>query len=298
MTKRHIYHFIFVFIISFGDAFAQNDYVYWQPKIIDLSTSAHLETANISINRKTDYPINTQGTANIPLGKINEGDSIFISCMGYKTFIFQVQNKKDILNTIELTPVSYDLKEVEISKRKNKFKETIIGTKAFSISTVSLRYNSSYGFYINNNDRNSAYIKEVSIRMFDRYNGIDMPFKLRLYKKTPNEPFPKEELVEPMVVQNTKKKKWFSIDISHLAIKLPENGFFIVFEVLGKEYYNDKKVKVFGTLADELPSFGFTTFPKDINKENYSIIKLDDKKWFLNSKNTEYQFQAKIVEIQ
>ena len=174
-------------------------------------------------------------------------------------------------------------------------KEAIIGTKAFSVSAARLRYNSSFGFYINNNDKKLGYIKELIIGMSNRYKGIEMPFKLKLYKKTANELFPKEELMEPMVVQNTKKKKWFSIDISYLGIKLPEDGFFIVFEVLGKAYYNDKTVKVFGFVAEELPSLGCTTFPKSINKENYSIIKLDNKKWFLE-KNTEYQFQAKIIE--
>lgn len=268
----------------------------WHPKIIDFSTDTPLETANISINKKVDYPINSNGLANIPLNKINDGDSVFVSCMGYSTLSLLISNRNDLPLMLKLKPMSYSLTEVEISKTKNKFKEATIGTRAFSVSTVRLAYNSSYGFYVNNNDKKIGYIKELMINMSDRYKGIDMPFKLRLFKKTPNEPFPKEELMEPMVVQNTKKKKWFGINISHLGIKLPEDGFFIVFEVLGKEYYNDKKVKVFGKLAEELPSFGYTTFPKSMNKENYAIIKLDNKKWFL-AKNDEYQFQAKILTL-
>lgn len=270
---------------------------FWQPKIFDLSTAIPLETANISINRKVDYPINGNGSAKIALNQINEGDSIFVTCMGYNSLILYINNKNDLPPILKLTPTSYTLNEVEISKSKNKLKEEIIGTKAFSISTVRLNYNSSYGLYINNKEKNTGYIKELIIRMFDRYKGIDMPFKLRLYKKSANEQFPINELMEPMVVQNTKKKKWFSIDISHLSIKLPEEGFFIVFETLGKEYYNDKTVKVFGSVSAELPSFGFTTFPKNINQENYSIIKLDNKKWLLHNKITEYQFQAKIFLI-
>lgn len=299
MTKSLIYFIVISFytplcIPIFAKA-QQLKSVVWQPKVVDAGSLGTLETANICINRKTDYPISNEGLASIPLSEINEGDSIFISCMGYQTSKLFVQTKTNLSSIIKLVPINYSLKEVEILRSKSKFKETIIGTKAFSISTVRLRYNSSYGFYINNNDRKVGYIKELVIRMSDRYRGIEMPFKLRLYKKTANDLFPKEELMEPMVVQNTKKKNWFSIDISHLGIKLPEEGFFIVFEVLGKEYYNDKTVKVFGFVAEELPSFGFTTFPKSVNKENYAIIKLDNKKWFLNNKNTEYQFQAKIL---
>lgn len=268
--------------------------IVWQPKIVDASSSGTLETANISINRKIDYPISNQGLASIPLSEINDGDSIFISCIGYQTSKLFVQDKNKLSDIIKMVPISYGLKEVEISKSKSRLKETIIGTKAFSISATRLRYTSSYGFYINNNDKKVGYIKELIIGMSDRYNGIEMPFKLRLYKKINNELFPKEELMEPMVVQNTKKKKWLGLDISHLGIRLPEEGFFIVFEVLNKEYYSGKAIKRFGVIAEELPSLSCTTFPKSVNRENYSIVKLDNKKWFLD-KNTEHQFQAKIL---
>lgn len=272
----------------------QLNIVVWQPKIVDAGSLGALETANISINRKTDYPINSEGLASIPLKEINDGDSIFISCIGYQTAKLFVQDKSKLSEIIKLAPISYSLEEVEIYKNKSRLKETTIGTKAFSISASRLRYSSSFGFYINNNDRKAGYIKELIIGMSDRYNGIEMPFKLRLYKKIDNELFPKEELMEPIVAQNTKKKKWFSVDISHLGIRLPEEGFFIVFEVLNKEYYSGKTVKRFGVIAEELPSLSSTTFPKSVNRENYSIIKLDNKKWFLD-KNTEHQFQAKIL---
>lgn len=272
----------------------QLNIVVWQPKIVDAGSLGALETANISINRKTDYPINSEGLASIPLKEINDGDSIFISCIGYQTAKLFVQDKSKLSEIIKLAPISYSLEEVEIYKNKSRLKETTIGTKAFSISASRLRYSSSFGFYINNNDRKAGYIKELIIGMSDRYNGIEMPFKLRLYKKIDNELFPKEELMEPIVAQNTKKKKWFSVDISHLGIRLPEEGFFIVFEVLNKEYYSGKTVKRFGVIAEELPSLSCTTFPKSVNRENYSIIKLDNKKWFLD-KNTEHQFQAKIL---
>lgn len=286
---------IFLCTLSFICRAQTNANSYWQPKIIDLSTRAALETANISINRKIDYPINNQGNANIPLENINEEDSIFISCMGYKTSIFKVQNKKNLLHTIELTPVSYGLKEVEISKTKNKFREITVGTQAFSITSNGVYYNSSFGLYINNKDKKTGFIKAVNIKMFDRSDGIEMPFRLRLYKKELGETFPKLELTEPMIVQNVKKKRWFNIDLSHLGIKLPEEGFFIVVEILGKEYYGGKLVKSFGSYVNQIPNFAETTFTKAYDKNNYSItMSTRSKKWFLDSK-TEYQFQARIL---
>jgi len=299
ITKSFFYLIIiglYTFLsIPFATSAQQLNQDFWQPKIMDANSSSVLETANISINRKKDYPISSAGLAKIPLREINEGDSIFIGCVGYQTSKLHVLNKSNLSSTIKLNPVSYSLEEVKIIKNNKKLKEITVGTKAFSISAARLRYNSSYGLYINNNDKKVGYINELTIVVSDRYNGIEKPFKLRLYKKTVDDPFPTEELMEPMVVQNTKKKKWLSIDISHLGIKLPEDGFFIVFEVLGKEYYNDKTVKKFGVIAEELPSLGCTTFPKSTTKENYSIIKLDNKKWFLDSKNTEYQLQAKLI---
>ncbi|WP_293299553.1 hypothetical protein [Pedobacter sp. UBA4863] len=131
--------------------------------------------------------------------------------------------------------------------------------------------------------------------MFDRADGIEMPFRLRLYKKESGETFPRLELMEPMIVQNVKKKRWFTVDISYLGIRLPEEGFFIVVEILGKEYYSGKLVKSFGWYVNQIPNFGATTFPKAYNKDNYSIIKRDNKKWILY-KNDEYQLQAKIIE--
>ncbi|WP_461788639.1 hypothetical protein [Pedobacter sp.] len=267
----------------------------WQPRIVDANSLVVLETANISINRKIDYPINSQGVANIPLESINEGDSIFISCMGFKTLNLFVQNKKNLLHIIELTPVSYGLKEVKISKSKNKLKEITVGTQAFSITSNGVYYDSSFGLYINNKDKQTGFINAVNIKMFDRSNGIEMPFRLRLYKKELGETFPRLELMEPMILQNVKKKRWFNIDLSHLGIKLPEEGFFIVVEILDKEYYSGKLVKSFGSYVSQIPNFAETTFPKAYNKDNYSItMSTRSKRWFLNSK-TEYQFQAKIL---
>ncbi|WP_293299552.1 hypothetical protein [Pedobacter sp. UBA4863] len=157
MKKCSICHVAFILLVSISYAFAQDGNIaYWKPKIIDFTTGTPLETANISINKKVDYPIGNNGLANIPLNKINEGDSIFVSCMGYQTSSFYVQNKKNLRNTIELTPVSYGLKEVEISKSKNKFKEITVGTQAFTITSVGVYYNSSFGLYINNKDKKNG----------------------------------------------------------------------------------------------------------------------------------------------
>ena len=293
--KNNSFLIIFLCTLGFIGQAQTNGNSFWQPKIVDASSLATLETANISINREKDYPISAEGLANIQLSEINEGDSIFISCMGYKTSHFFVQNKKNLLHTIELIPVSYGLKEVEISKTKDKFKEITIGTQAFSITSDGVYYNSSFGLYINNKDKKTGFIKAINIRMFDRADGIEMPFRLRLYKKELGETFPRLELMDPMIVQNVKKKRWFSIDLSHLGIQLPEEGFFIVVEILGKEYYSGKLVKSFGSYVNQIPNFAETTFPKAYNRDNYSIIKRGDKKWILY-KNAEYQFQAKIIE--
>lgn len=295
MIKR-IYLTLFLCLLNLAYTHAQS-VAFWQPKVVETNTQTALETANISINKQIDFPVDNNGHANISLNKVNEGDSIYVSCMGYQTAIIYVANKQDLPKIVTLTSIRYDLNEVVISKNAKKPKETTIGTQAFSISSVGLNYNSSYGLYINNNEQKAGYIKEIGIRMFDRSNGIEMPFKLRLYRKTGDEKFPKEELMAPIILQNLKKKRWFNINISHLAIRLPENGFFIVVEILGKEYYSDKMVRSFGQYVKELPNFGFTTFPKSVNKDNYSIIKLNNNaNWFLN-RSVEYQLQAKIIEI-
>ncbi len=279
-----------------GQAFAQSNIGYWQPKIIDLSTSIPLETANISINKKIDYPINSNGIANISLDKINDGDSIFVSCMGYNVLSLFTSDKNNLPLVLKLTPISYHLKEVEISKRIKKTKEITVGTQAFTITSAGVYYKSSLGLYINNKNKTMGFIKAVNVRMFDRADGIEMPFRLRLYKKEPGENFPKSELMEPMIVQNVKKKRWFNIDLSHLGIQVPEEGFFIVVEILGKEYYSGKLVKSFGSYVNQIPQFGATTFPKAYNKDNYSItMSPRSRRWFLD-RNTEYQFQAKIIE--
>ncbi|WP_410221400.1 hypothetical protein [Pedobacter sp.] len=132
--------------------------------------------------------------------------------------------------------------------------------------------------------------------MSNKAQGINAPFKISLYKKNNKSEFPSEQLMEGFVVSNKKSEKSFSIDISYLGIKIPDEGFFIVFETLPQEYYSNDILKIHGWSLNKLPALKCSSFPKKFNKDFYSLIHFGKAGW-VKMPNLEFQFQAKILTL-
>ena len=217
---------------------------------------------------------------------------MYISCIGYLS-VKLVYDKAILLpREIVLSPLNYQLKEVNIFSSSIKSKEITVGTKAFSISEHFTRPNTKYALYINNNERLSGSIKELRIHMRNGAKDIDMPFKIKLFSRKPNTKLPDKELIEEIITCNLKRKSWFMLNVSHLGIRLPKDGFFIVFETMPNEYYSKLQTKIHGWIVSRVPGIAFTTFKKDQNKNNYSLISTAGD-WIATA--NELQMQAKIL---
>ena len=98
------YLLIPVLLLSSVSSFAQIATVrYWEPKVYDKSTKLPLEVASISINRKIDFPLDEKGVAKIPSELLKNGDSVFVSCLGYKTENIAVKGANELVKEIYLT---------------------------------------------------------------------------------------------------------------------------------------------------------------------------------------------------
>lgn len=263
-------------------------------KVTDASTKVVILNANLSVNKTDYYPSDENGNIQFDITKVKKGDSLAISCMGYLTVKFVVESTNLIPQEVSLNPIVYQLNEVNVTNKKVKQKELTMGTKAFSISEEYTHANRKYGLYINNNEKLIGSIKEIRIHMRNGAKSIDMPFKIRLFARKPNSKYPGDELMEEIIVANLKRKSWFSMDISHLNIRLPEDGFFIVFQTMPSEYYSKVPKKAHGWTIARVPGLAFTTFPKSVNKENYSVNGTGENNWMIK-KNLEYQMQAKVL---
>ena len=283
--------FLLVFLFCPLFVFGQEK---WSIKVIDANTKAVILNANLSINKIDYYPSDENGNIYFELTKVKKGDSLSVSCMGYLTVRFVVENTNLIPQELSLNPIVYQLDEVNVTNKKVKQKEFTMGTKAFSISEEFTHTNTKYGLYINNNEKLIGIIKEVRIRMRNGAESIDMPFKIRLFARKPNSKYPGDELMEEIIVTNFKRKSWFSLDVSYLNIRLPEDGFFIVFQTMPSEYYSKVRKKFHKWTVESVPGLAFTTFPKSVNKENYSVNGRGENSWVIR-KNLEYQMHAKVL---
>ncbi|KQB99237.1 hypothetical protein [Pedobacter sp. Hv1] len=263
-------------------------------KVTDASTKAVILNANLSINKADYYPSDENGNIQFDITKVKKGDSLSVSCMGYLTVKFVVENTSLLPQEVSLNPIVYELNEVNVTNKNVKQKELTLGTKAFSISQEFTHASTKYGLYINNNEKLIGIIKEIRIHMRNGAKSIDMPFKIRLFARKPNSKYPGDELMDEIIAANLKGKSWFSIDISHLNIRLPEDGFFIVFQTMPSEYYSKVPKKAHGWTIARVPGLAFTSFPKSVNKDNYSVIGIGENNW-MSKKNLEYQMQATVL---
>lgn len=285
--------FLFAFLCFPLFVFGQEK---WSISVLDATTKAVILNANLSINKTDYYPSDENGNIYFELTKVKKGDSLSVSCMGYLTVKFVVENTNLIPQEISLNPIVYQLNEVNVTNKKVKQKELTMGTKSFSISEEYTHANTKYALYVNNKEKLIGSIREVRIRMRNGAKSIDMPFKIRLFARKPNSKFPSDELMEEIIATNLKRKSWFSMDISHLNISLPEDGFFIVFQTMPSEYYSKVPKTAHGWTIERVPGLAFTTFPKSVNKENYSLSGVGEKNWAIR-KNMEYQMQAKVLVV-
>lgn len=178
-----------------------------------------------------------KGDVTIKYYNYSKNDSIFITCIGYKTYKNTISSIKD---TLFLSPESYIINEVTVVPKKSKLKT--LGNKAsFTIRSSQLLFNFCKVIYIPNEDSLTGKIIKIRYYMHDFLDSEFQyrPFNVKLFKTDENSDLPGAELLkdELIVMLPRNKGKWLEVDISHFNIEFPEQGIFVGLEALSEEFY-------------------------------------------------------------
>lgn len=293
---KHLFIIIPLFFLFFCCSAQSNGTDKWSPVVIDKQTLKPVSNATLAVNRKDYYPVSEEGKGEIPFVGINRGDTLYVSSLGYKTLKLSVIDKYQLPQRLELEPMTYELAEVVVKKEGLAATEEMVGANpSAKKSNLFVSTKTKYVQFINNNAKRSGYIKEVLIRMHNLARAIKMPFRLRLYDRKPGDRYPGNELMDEMIVRNEQGKEWFVIDLSKFAIKLPENGFFVVFETLPAAYYSNKLLSVGPWPQGRLPGICTTLKKTDMNTDNYSMERTNFPDWQNVSNAYEFQIRAKLL---
>ncbi|TWO33329.1 carboxypeptidase-like regulatory domain-containing protein [Seonamhaeicola sediminis] len=155
-------------LISFALLFGQESI---SAKLIDSTTQKPILFATISYGKNSGVISNSDGDFQIHFkSNPSKSDSIFISCLGYKTKQIPALHFKDSI--ILLSPKSIELDEVLVSNKNYSVEEIIEKTHENLSANYHFNYNKSKLFYresyFNHITKNSIKVKESTIPEFNQ----------------------------------------------------------------------------------------------------------------------------------
>ena len=263
-------------------------------KLIDSTTQKPIPYATISFNKKSGVISNTNGEFQIYLkSNPNAKDSLFISCLGYKTKSVSALNFNKSL--ITLSQKSIELEEVLISNKNYTVEEIIEKAYENTAHNYAFNFNKSKLFfresYFNRVTKNNIKVKESSIpelnqKFIDSIMMI-MPKEADDYTEILGELYTKSDLEET--------QKLDIIKASHLYDKKKEvsfEGLETRFNTIFKKHikrdsYFKIKSGIFGTKEEIDSSFfdGTNAKAKKEKEQTEAFIEAQKKKEQARKKN-------------
>ncbi|MFX0555825.1 carboxypeptidase-like regulatory domain-containing protein [Maribacter sp. CXY002] len=166
VTKQFYYIFLPFILLQSSLAFAQN----LSARVLDSVTQKPIAYATVLLNNK-GVITNEEGRFTFLMtDNINGNDSIFVSCIGYKSIGAPIREFSE--NSIYLSPKAIELKEVIVSNKNYTAKEIV------AMVQDSLEKNYRYGFtkkrlflretYTNYIQKTDYKIKESTIDAFNK----------------------------------------------------------------------------------------------------------------------------------
>lgn len=180
---------------------------------------------------------------------LNESDSVSFLCLSYRSAKFSAVQLKS-QSEVQLQSVAFELAEVKV---KNTLNREWWGGQKGSKMGWSFAPGMQAAFQIQNPDKQVGKIKKVRYYIdnfaleFD--GGHRVPFRVKLYEVSASGA-PGRELLPEVVVVQSNKRKWFEVDVSQYDLQLPENGFFVGFQMLPTDVYEYKKKTISVKYAD------------------------------------------------
>jgi len=210
----------------------------WHLTIADSVTAKGIDRATFSIDKKRYYTTGIDGTIDIDKELIDPTDSIGFSCVGYKSRVLMPGINYIFPDTVKLSASVTSLNEVKVNSMKQS--EIIIGDarKFYNAHRVTSP-NTTYAQFIPNAKKIKGTITSVEYVINDELNGIEMPFRVRLYTKSKTSLSLDQELIkDSIIVYNPEKKHRLAVDVSRYSVQLPDDGIIVIFETLSLSYYN------------------------------------------------------------
>ena len=229
---------LIAFCIS-TSAFSQenNTSALWHLTIVDSATNQGIVRANISADSGKFLSTNERGQISLREDLLYKTDTLRFSSVGYKTAVFVPGFRVKLPDTMRLAAAVTILKEIAI--KASEPKGMILGDfkKKYNAHRVTSP-DDKYLQYIPNDAKTKGVITSVEYVINDELHGIEIPFRVGLYAKNKNNPFPDHPLItDTIIVHNPERKTHLSVDISKYNLQLPEDGVMVALETLPATYY-------------------------------------------------------------
>jgi hypothetical protein len=236
----------FMFFVSLS--FGQQKITF---SVLDSTTLKPIESASVLIYNTFCCSSNNLGMVELETTQLKVGDIVKVSKLGYQEVFFKYIDLRSLPQKVFLKLKVITLDEVKVNNGKvEQFK---LGNPVWlTVNNFLLNFNDQVATYIPG-DR-FGYVKEVRFNISNDLKGISKPFKMRIFSKGADGIPETNLLPEDIIVYNPKGKSWIGVDVSAYKIALPTNGMFVIFQLLPKEYYDGKEVKLHGRYYDRLPS--------------------------------------------
>ncbi len=191
-------------------------------------------------------------------GKINIDVAFFpftTSHINYKDTIVSAFN-----DLILLTPNREMLKNVLIEKKKKNEGNVALLAAAglFYKCKSNLSHNSKAALFIHydpkKQNKSINTLKYNVIDIFGVKNLKYLPFRASLYSVDTLTGLPGERIFDAGIITKQDNKKWVKVDIASQNIRVPHEGLFIVFEILGIQDYKIRTIWSKEGLIDAVPA--------------------------------------------
>ncbi|WP_092134947.1 peptidase associated/transthyretin-like domain-containing protein [Bizionia paragorgiae] len=249
--------------------------------IVDSLNKKPLPFVGVKYNN-TGFYTSKEGLFN--LNQVNT-DSIEVSLLGYKKLVLKTKALRD---TIYLNRETYTLKEVVLTKKKNKTKQIkpLKSPKSFGSWVIQPKSELLISIYPKDNikdhyiDKIKIYFSKVIEIKELKDNSLMAYVRLHIYDIKDGKPFNSVYSSNAIDV-NSFKKDEISLDISNNLIVLKESGLFIGLELIGY-YKNDSSIInnnpiIRPTLTNKInKDISSKTFVRSIFKNQYKIEPINE----------------------
>ncbi|MGE6218228.1 hypothetical protein ACQKCH_00275 [Nubsella zeaxanthinifaciens] len=215
--------------------------------VLDAASKLPIVNATISDGDQNVLKITDErGTFDLDEVKISQPKKLIITSIAYQKRNVDIGSLKNI-DSIYLTPVVYDLKEVSITSKK--YRKHLVGG-GMTLMHGDNHYG-TYGyeearFFPNEYDKDSEIIAVqyfvVVKQPFQKKTKVDLNnvFGISVYEANADGSPGKPLLTEDILVKAEKHAEWVVVNLEQYHLPVPEYGFVVGFKIFPASFYVQK----------------------------------------------------------